>query len=160
MRLLQKTIRSYLLYSGCVLLIAVPVFYLAIKSIVREDTDEHLEATRTAVQPRIIRAIRQQTPNPDQDPNPHQNSIRQQEGAPLNFADPDITLTPSTDTGSFERYENKDVYDSVSGEHVPYRMLLFNFKVDGHPWLLQVRNSMLDSDDLIESIVKIEVLLL
>jgi len=142
MRLLQKTIRSYLIYSGCVLLIAVPVFYLAIKSIVREDTDEHLQATKVAIRARIILAIRQH------------DTVR------LNFADPDITLIRSNDNHPFERFENRDIDDSVSGERVPYRILSSNFVVDGRPWLLQVRNSMLDSEDLIESIVKIEVLLL
>lgn len=142
MKLLQKTIRSYLLYSGFILLLAIPASYLAVRGIVKEDADEHLEATRTAVQPRITQAILNDTL------------------ATLSFADQDITLSPSRDPKPYEHFTNQDVYDTVSRETVPCRILQTNFIVRGRPYLLQVRNSMLDRDDLIESIVEVQVLLL
>lgn len=142
MRLLQKTSRSYIIYSVVILLVAIPVFYLVIKQIVREDADEHLQTTKTALQPTIIRAI-------------SDNTIGQ-----LSFANQDIVLTPSRNPNEFETFANQDIYDSLSGETVPYRILMINIVVKGQPWLLQIRNSMLDSEDLIESIVKVQVILL
>lgn len=142
MRLLQKTIRSYILYSITTLLVAIPVFYLAIKTIVKEDADEHLQTTKTILQPRITKAILD-------------NTI-----TTLNFGGQDILLSPSNNHTPSETLSNKEVYDSLSRELVPYRVLSDNFIVNGQPWLLLVRNSMLDSDDLIESIVKVQVVLL
>jgi signal transduction histidine kinase len=142
MRLLRKTIRGYILYSVFVLLVAIPVFYLAIKRIVKEDADEHLQTAKTILQPRITKAILDNTVTT------------------LNFADPDIILLPSLNHTPSESFTNKEIYDSISGELVPYRILSDNFIVDGRPWLLQVRNSMLDSEDLIESIVKVQAILL
>src|ERR1700744_722851 len=142
MRLLQKTIRSYIVYSVFILLVAIPVFYLAIKQIVKEDTDEHLQAAKSAIKPRIIKAILDST-------------VSQ-----LNFADQDIILSASSTIRAFESFANKAIYDSSSQETAPYRILMANFLVNGRPYLLQVRNSMLDSDDLIESIVKVQFILL
>ena len=142
MKLLQKTSRSYILYSVVILLVAIPVFYLVIKQIVREDANEHLQTAKTALKPKIIQAI-------------SDNTIGQ-----LSFADQDIVLTPSRDPKEFETFTNQDIYDSLSGETVPYRILMINLVVNGRPWLLQIRSSMLDSEDLIESIVKVQVILL
>ena len=89
MRLLQKTIRSYLVFSVFILLVAIPVIYLAIKAIVREDADEHLQATLAVVKPRIIKAL-------------SNNTLTN-----LNFADQDITLSASRQAREFQTMINK-----------------------------------------------------
>jgi len=142
MRLLQKTIRSYIFYSVFILLVAIPVFYFSIKKIVKEDTDEHLQTTKSILLPRVKKAI-------------SNNTIGR-----LDFADQDIILSPSADTRTVESFINKDFYDSLSEETASYRVLMVNFMVNGRPYLLQLRNSMVDSDDLIESIVKVQIVLL
>lgn len=142
MRLLQKTIRSYLGYSVCLLLVTIPVSYFAVGVAVRADTDEHLVATRTIAQRKILQAIRS--------------------GAlsGISFADQDVSLRPSDNPRSFERFINRDIYDSVIGEVVPRRILQTNFLADGKPYLLQVTDSMVDRDNLILSIVLVQSILL
>ncbi|MEJ0101898.1 MAG: hypothetical protein WDO19_04735 [Bacteroidota bacterium] len=46
MKLLNRSIRSYLIYSCIVVLIAVPVFYFVIQAIVYEEVDEGLVAEK------------------------------------------------------------------------------------------------------------------
>lgn len=142
MRLLQKTIRSYLVYSVCLLTVAIPVSYFAIRVAVVADTDEHLVATRTTAQSKIRQAIRA--------------------GAlsGISFADQDVSLHPSSNPHPFELFFNRDIYDSVIGEVVPRRILQTNFLVDGKPYLLQVTDSMVDRDNLVLSIVSVQSALL
>lgn len=142
MRLLQKTIRSYLVYFVCLLTVAIPVSYFAIRAAVVADTDEHLVATRTTAQSKIRQAIRA--------------------GAlsGISFADQDVSLRSSSVPHPFERFFNRDIYDSVIGEVVPRRILQTNFLVDGKPYLLQVTDSMVDRDNLILSIVSVQSALL
>lgn len=142
MRLLQKTIRSYLVYSVCLLTVAIPVSYFAIRVAVVADTDEHLVATRTIAQSKIRQAIRAGAMSG------------------ISFADQDVSLHPSSITHPFERFFDRDIYDSVIGEVVPRRILQTNFLVDGKPYLLQVTDSMVDRDNLILSIVSVQSALL
>lgn len=142
MRLLQKTVRRYIVYSVFILAVAIPVFYLVIKQVIREDADEHLQAIKAAVKPRIEKAMSDHTIGR------------------LYFADQDIVLSAYHKTPLFETLTDEDLYDTVSRETVPYRVLSANFIIDGSPYLLQIRNSMLDSEDLIETIVKVQIVLL
>ncbi|TDW96226.1 sensor histidine kinase [Dinghuibacter silviterrae] len=142
MRLLQKTIRSYIAYSVVVLLVAIPVFYFSIKSLVSEDADEHLQTIEASVRQKIVQAVQTRT-------------LTQ-----LAFADQDVTLSPGNGSLAFDTLTDEDIYDSVVHEHVPYRVLTSQFMVGGTPYLLRIRSSMLDSQDLIENIVYVQVVLL
>ena len=142
MNLLQKTIRNYFVYSIVVLLVAVPVFYFVIQSIVREDTDEDLMATKEMLKPKISDALLT-------------NTIGQ-----LKFLDQDISISVSTYTKEFDSLTTIEEYDSVSKELVPHRILTSHFMANGKPCLLQVKTSLVDNEDLIQSIVKVQGILL
>ena len=49
MKLLNKSIRSYLIYAAIVLTISIPVFYFVIQAIVKEDVDESLIAHKELI---------------------------------------------------------------------------------------------------------------
>ena len=49
MKLLSKSIRSYLIYSTIILLIAVPLFYFVIQRFVAEEVDENLAAQKQQI---------------------------------------------------------------------------------------------------------------
>lgn len=46
MKLLNKSLKGYIIYSVLVLLISVPAFYFVIKNIIAEDVDEDLLAKK------------------------------------------------------------------------------------------------------------------
>lgn len=142
MKLLQKTIRNYFVYSVLLLLVAIPVFYFVIQDIVREDVDEDLVATWTHLKPRISEKLLH-------------NTVDQ-----LQFLDHDITITPSTPASDSVSFTSKDIYDSVASEIVPHRILTAHFSVKGQYYVIRINTSLVDNDDLIQSIVQVQVILL
>ncbi len=142
MKLLQKTIRSYFIYSVFILLVAVPVFYFTIQRIVREDVDRDLIATKEMLKPKISNALLN-------------NAISQ-----LRFLDRDISISVSTYRREFDSLQTVEIYDSNTQESVPHRILTSAFTINGAPCLLQVKTSLVSKNELIESIVKVEVALL
>ena len=142
MKLLQKTIRSYFVYSVIILLVAIPVFYVVIQGIVREDVDEDLMNTKEILKPKIADALLK-------------NTIGQ-----LNFLDHDVSVSVSSSSKEFDTLTTIEIFDSISTELVPHRLLTSHFTVNGKPCMLQVKTSLVDNDDLIASIVKVQVILL
>lgn len=142
MKLLQKTIRSYFIYSVCILLIAIPVFYISIERIVLEDVDESLLATKEKLKPKISAALQNKT-------------IEQ-----LAFLDHNITVSSSVNAVEFDSFKTIELYDSVSSEIVPNRVLTSQLTAAGKPYLLQIKTSLVENEDLIESIVKVQITLL
>ena len=53
MRLLKKTVTTYFIYSAILLILAVPIFYLALKKMVVNNVDENLVTTKTLIVPRL-----------------------------------------------------------------------------------------------------------
>ena len=78
----------------------------------------------------------------------------------LKFLDPDISISVSTYTKEFDSLTTIEEYDSVSKELVPHRILTSHFIANGKPCLLQVKTSLVDNEDLIQSIVKVQGILL
>lgn len=142
MKLLQKTIRNYFIYSGILLLVAIPVFYFVIQSIVTEDVDEDLIATKEALKPKISDALLH-------------NTIDQ-----LKFLDHDITISISPFTEEEDSLTTEKIYDSIAKEEVPHRVLTSHFHVNGKPCMLRIKTSLVDNEDVIQSVVKVQSILL
>ena len=142
MKLLQKTIRSYFIYSVFILLVAIPLFYFYIQRIVRESVDDDLLATKEMLCPKISNALLN-------------NTIEQ-----LQFLDTNISISVSTYTREFDSLTTVEIYDSVAQEIAPHRVLTSNFTVNGKPCFLQVKTSLVDNDALIKSIVTVAAILL
>lgn len=144
MKLLQKTIRSYFIYSVFVLLVAIPVFYFVIQQIVRKDVDRDLLATKELLQPRITEAVLNNTTNQ------------------VIFFNQDISfsISISTYTREIDSLMTVEIYDSIARQTTPQRVLTSYFTVNGKPCLLQVKTSLVNNNELIKSIVKVQVILL
>ncbi len=142
MKLLQKTIRSYTIYSLVILAVAIPLFYFAIQRLVKEDIDEHLVATKAALLPKITKALA--TTPLDQ----------------IKFFDQNISVSSSYFPLHPDSFSNIDVYDSISEESMPIRILTTRFIVGGKPFELQIKDSLVDNDELVASIVVVEAILI
>lgn len=142
MKLLQKTIRSYFVYSVIILLVAIPVFYVVIQGMVREDIDEDLLNTKELLKPKISDALLN-------------NTIDQ-----LKFLDNDVSVSASSLSKEFDTLTTVEIFDSMSKELVPHRLLTSYFTINGQAYMLKVKTSLVDNDDLVQSIVKVQVVLL
>ncbi|HQD09831.1 MAG TPA: histidine kinase dimerization/phospho-acceptor domain-containing protein [Flavihumibacter sp.] len=142
MKLLQKTIRSYILYSVLVLLAGIPLFYFLVHSLVLKAVDNDLLATREILKPRISDALVRNNP------------------AEIHFLDQNITLQFLSVRSNFTKIITEDVYDAGLQKKIPCRVLQSGFTVNGVPVMLQVSNPLPNRYKLISSIVLIELLLL
>jgi signal transduction histidine kinase len=142
MKLLQKTIRSYFLYSVIILIIAIPLFFLALEEIVREDMDEDLVSKREL----ILRSLSIQ--------------LKKTSIAELHLVDPDITVQPAQFEKESDTLSTIDIFEKTSGEVAPHRVLTSYRMINGQPLKITITISLVDSDNMISSIGKVEILLL
>lgn len=142
MKLLNRSIQSYLVYAIGILIIAVPLFYIAIQRIISGDVDRALRLQKAEIVQRVERMA-------DRDPF-----------AVLDIFGPDII---------FNRLQVYRIYDSVytvkkfnpvTQTNISYRILESNILIRGLPYKIVVQNSLVNSQDLIKSIVIIMALLL
>jgi signal transduction histidine kinase len=142
MKLLHKTIRTYFIVSLIILLAAIPVFYFAIQQIVREDMNEELIATRDGVIPKLKNYLLS-------------NNVQE-----LKLVDPNILITSSSLTTESDSLTTVDIYDNRGDELVPHRVLTSHRILNGKPIKIVITTSLVDNDNLISSIVAVEVILL
>jgi signal transduction histidine kinase len=145
MKLLNKSIRSYLIYSTVILLISIPGFYFVIQYIVADDVDESLLKQKELIIPEL------------------ENKINMNQFVLLEHMDPAIKLIPLPAFYPFDTLYTASFTapsDKTSNEVIPYRVLETNVMIKGKPYTLQLKNSLIDKTNLIQSIVKIVISLL
>lgn len=142
MRLLNKSLRLHLIYAVIVLIIAIPIFYFAIESIVAEDVDENMQAQKKSLLAKL----------------------KAQSNSTINFL-PEIIST-DFEISPIPKFQKKDSlytineYDSTSAERLPYRILESNIMIKDRLYSLTLKNSLIDTEDLKERIVLIMGILL
>ena len=142
MRLLQRTIRQYSILSFFVLLIGIPVFYFVLQAVVKEEVDEDLAINKYQVVKRLNLL-------------PADTVLTQ-----FNYLDRDLVITRSRETNEYDSFSTMQVYDSLLYETVSERTLKTNVIVHGNPYLIQIRITMVDHKNLIETVLLVQVILL
>lgn len=142
MKLLHKSLRGHIIYSVLLLLLAVPIFYFQLNKIVAEDVDEDLIAQKTDMVAKMDKVIEK---------NPFEF---------LELFEPDFYIVPTTSLRQNDTLYTINVYDAVSNENVPQRVLESTIILKGKPYTIKLKSSLVDNDDLIESIVLVQAVLL
>ena len=140
MKLLNRSIRPYLIYSFIIVLIAVPVFYFAIQAIVHEEVDEGLVAQKEEIMQHFRKL-------------PGSDSVR-------GFMTLGIQLILGPSVHQRDSFYNITVFDRISGEYIPYRVIESGIMIGNKPFRVQLKRSLIDNDDLIQSIVTVMIILL
>jgi signal transduction histidine kinase len=141
MKLLHRSIRSYLIYSTLVLLIAVPAFYFVIQRFVGEEVDEGLAAQKELVEAKF-KTLPMDSP-----------------GLPGTL-EQGISLIPLPAFRPHDTIYTITLYDKISKENIPYRILESNIMVVDKPYQVKLKSSLLDSEDLIKNIVAVMAILM
>ena len=142
MKLLNKSIRSYLIYAAIVLIVAIPIFYFVIQAIVKEDVDESLIAHKELILNKIEEVM---------DDNPFHF---------LSTFEPNLSIAPSSSLAHYDKFYSISIYDSISRENIPYRVFESNVLIRNKPYLIKLKSSLIDSKELIQSIFWIMTALL
>lgn len=142
MKLLSKSLKGYIVYSILVLLISVPAFYFVIKSIVAEDVDEYLNAQKADMVAKLDKVIAK---------NPFEF---------LETFEPDFYISPATFIRQKDSLYTITIFDTISAEDVPHRVLESTIILNGQPYAIKIKSSLVDNNDLIVSIVSVQAVLL
>jgi len=141
MKLLNRTIRSYLFYSFLALLITIPLFYFVVRSVLLRSTDRSLR-----IQMQDIRS--------------NLGSINSAgELAIWSKMDKDIRIDEANQS-SPDRYYT--IYRRSPRHHNddPYRELSGTIQVNGKWYLLTISSSLVENEDLLGSILLVQSVLL
>jgi signal transduction histidine kinase len=146
MRLLQVSLRSLLLYSLILVLISIPISIFSIRQIINEEVDESL-ALHTN---QFIKHIKSYEYLEDLEMD---LIIWDQ----LSY---DVVITPSDSLITGQKYETKFTYDSIEQELHPFRTLSSNIIIKNKPYLLAIRMSLVDNDELVLALGIVQVILI
>lgn len=142
MKLLNKSLKGYIIYSVLILLISVPAYYYVIKSIVAEDVDEDLLSQKADMVARLGKVI---------DRNPFEF---------LEVFEPDVYIKPAVSSQPADSFYTISLYEATSKENVPHRVLESIVMLNGKPYQIQIKSSLVDNDDLIISIVTVQAIMM
>src|SRR5258708_3051321 len=141
MQLLKKTITSYFIFSVVILLVAIPVFYFALKKMMVASVDENLIATKTRIMPQLLNA-----------------AAGNNEGN-LNFPGYDIILKKEQPGKKGDSLYNNESADSYRGAS-PNRLLASHFYINQESYPLENKTSLVDPYLLIQRIILVSAVLL
>jgi len=141
MKLLNRTIRSYLFYSITILLVAIPVFYFVVKGVLLHSVDHSLRTQMREIR-KNLDAI--------------QSVDELQAWAKM---DKDIRLTHA------DRVFDDKIYtayyaDAKRHDEDPYREIAGCITVNGDLYSLVISNSLVENEDLLGSILLVQSILL
>lgn len=130
MKLLTKNSIYFLVITSLVFLIGGKLFYMQLQTILNEETTEQLESAKEV----LI------------------NYIHKNKALPVNFASMNDIRFDEVQTEVKERVVDTLLMDEMEGEHIRVRQLHFPVEVQGAHYRGIVGKSMLEADDLIETI--------
>ena len=145
MRLLQVSLRSLLLYSLILVLISIPISIFSIRQILNEEVDEAL-ALHTN---QFIKHIKNYEYLEDLD-------MDLQIWGQLSY---NIVLTPANGMVTTRKYETISIYDSIEQESHPFRTLSTSIVIKHKSYLLTIRMSLVDNDELMMALGIVQVVL-
>lgn len=143
MRLLQVSLRSLLLYSLALVLLSIPVSVFSIRAILKADIDESISLQAEQFTKHIRRF-----------------EYLGDLGTDLQVFDNlsyYIHITPSNGRRIPKNYETVFLYDSIEKAPKTFRQLSSNVSVKGRDYVLTVRMSVVDNDDLVAGIALVQL---
>ena len=136
MKLLNRTLLGFLLYSVIVLLVVTPILYFVINGIIIHQVDETLHVHKREIRERL-------------EDLPTDEDVRQWEDL-----DGEVVVEP------LEGQPTKERIHTVSRRHADYRVLVSTVEIKGKLYKLEARVSLVESEDLISALVLTQILLL
>jgi signal transduction histidine kinase len=146
MRLLQYSLRSLLLYSLILVVISIPVSFFVIREILNEEVDESLALHSE----QFMRHIKDFEYLDDLEMD---LEIWDQ----LSY---DVEVKALTQSGSGSHYATVYLVDRDEQELHPFRTLATHVHIKNKPYLLTVRMSLVDNDELVTALAVVQVVLI
>jgi signal transduction histidine kinase len=139
-RLLNKTLLYYTFFATIILLLSAPFFYWMMEKLYTDDVDEAIVLRKKEFETNYLQTL-------------HISDI-----ALWNKFNRDIRILPDTITGKpKDSIVQETFYDAMVPEWEPYRVLYTKVKIDGQLYVLMIRLNLVESEDLIKTIIWIYI---
>nr|WP_315028473.1 HAMP domain-containing sensor histidine kinase [uncultured Chryseobacterium sp.] len=137
MKLINYISRNYLIYAILILLIAIPVFYFSLQYLMLKSLDENMNHQKTWIKKQLKTTI------------------------PDNFIsfENSIVVRPSHNPKIFDSLYSEPVFIADDNETVMHRVLLSNTMVNGKAYEIRIQKSMIEDEDLLNSILVLQLIL-
>lgn len=144
MRLLQVSLRSLMLYALLLVLVSIPISFFSIERLINHEVDGSLVFRLSQFEHHIKLY----------------ESLEDMETdlAVMDRLIVDIDIVP-TDKITTRTFRTVELYDSVENENRPYREASTGIIIQGKKYLLTIRGSLLDYDELVGTLVLVQALL-
>lgn len=145
MRLLQVSLRSLFLYSLLLVVISIPLSWISLREILNEEVDELLEIHSE----QFLKHIKGFEYLDDLETDLHV----------LDQLSANIHIKPGN--GQKEsKFETLSLYDSAENDIRPFRQLSSSVIIKGKPYLLTIRMSLVENEDLIYAVGSVQIALI
>lgn len=142
MRLLNRTIKHYALFSILLVLCCTPFFYFTIQQLFVSEMDEVLRLHKSD----FLQSM--QYLKTDEDLRVYHLMNRE------------FTLTPSVTTFERDTLFTEHLYDSSESETVPHRVYQTGILLNGKTYILQIQESLVSTFGLITAIMGVQAIML
>ena len=133
-KLLNKTLRVYILFSLAVLMISAPLFYFATKRLFIDDADEALLLFKKEF---------------STNSQPH---LKIEDITLWNRVSRDVKIEPLIPSLLKDSVFDRFYLDTLASENEPYRVLLSPISIEGAPYTVMARINLIESGDLVLNI--------
>lgn len=141
MRLLQRSLTSYIIYSIIIILIAIPVFYLIINKMFLNDVDEALRHSER----QLVQQLNKE---------PEENITK------WNSPEGTILISPARQATGKTLIKTVRLQNVLTRKKEDFRQLSSTSLIHGKPYLLMFRMSLVDSEDLSQGVITTQIILL
>jgi len=134
MKLIQYISRRYIIYSAIISIIAVPLFYVSLQRLLLADLDEEMKQQKSWIQ----------------------NQLKTVSPTDIISFENNITITPSKKAQTSDILFDEPIFIEADKETVMHRVLLSNVSVNGKNYVIRIRKSMIEDDDLLQNILLLQ----
>ncbi|MCT4189473.1 HAMP domain-containing histidine kinase [Elizabethkingia anophelis] len=137
MKLISYISRRYIVYAILILLIAIPAFYFSLRYLMLKSLDENINHQKAWIEKQLKTTI------------------------PDNFIsfENSIIVRPSNNPKVFDSLYNQPVFIPDDNETVMHRISVSNTIVNGKPYEIRIQKSMIEDEDLLNSILVLQLVL-
>ncbi|MET7037985.1 sensor histidine kinase [Elizabethkingia miricola] len=137
MKLISYISRRYIVYAILILLIAIPAFYFSLRYLMLKSLDENINHQKAWIEKQLKTTI------------------------PDNFIsfENSIIVRPSNNPKIFDSLYNQPVFIPDDNETVMHRISVSNTIVNGKPYEIRIQKSMIEDEDLLNSILVLQLVL-
>lgn len=137
MKLISYISRRYIIYAILILLIAIPAFYFSLRYLMLRSLDENINHQKAWIEKQLKTTI------------------------PDNFIsfENSIIVRPSNNPKVFDSLYNQPVFIPDDNETVMHRISVSNTIVNGKPYEIRIQKSMIEDEDLLNSILVLQLVL-